>query len=132
MRAQFRLSDLIPAELTVKSVHHTSDAIVIAAYGQSPGCKCPECGTTSHRVHSRYPRMIADLPCAGRRIELHLTVRRFVCNVVHCRRKIFAERFGDGVIRPMARRTARLETLVYHLGCCHVNWATVACLTVWA
>ncbi|MFC7066285.1 hypothetical protein [Brucella rhizosphaerae] len=76
--------------------------------------------------------MIADLPCAGRRIELHLTVRRFVCNVVHCRRKIFAERFGDGVIRPMARRTARLETLVYHLGCCHVNWATVACLTVWA
>ncbi len=59
--------------------------------------------------------MIADLPCARRRIELHLTVRRFVCNVVHCRRKIFAERFGDGVIRPMARRTARLETLVYHL-----------------
>lgn len=59
--------------------------------------------------------MIADLPCAGRRIELHLTVRRFVCNVVHCRRKIFAERFGDGVIRPMARRTARLETFVYHL-----------------
>lgn len=89
--------------------------MVIAAYGHSPGCKCPECGTTSHRVHSRYPRMIADLPCAGRRIELHLTVRRFVCNVVHCRRKIFAERFGDGVIRPMARRTARLETLVYHL-----------------
>lgn len=96
-------------------MHHTSDAMVIAAYGHSPGCKCPECGTTSHRVHSRYPRMIADLPCAGRRIELHLTVRRFVCNVVHCRRKIFAERFGDGVIRPMARRTARLETLVYHL-----------------
>jgi transposase len=59
--------------------------------------------------------MIADLPCAGRRIGLHLTVRRFVCNVVHCRRKIFAERFSNGVIRPMARRTARLETLVHHL-----------------
>lgn len=65
MRAQFRLSDLIPAELTVKSVHHTPDAIVIPAYGKSPGCRCPECGTTSHRVHSRYPWMIADLPCAG-------------------------------------------------------------------
>ncbi|WP_263634953.1 hypothetical protein [Agrobacterium tomkonis] len=59
--------------------------------------------------------MIADLPCAGRRIELHLTVRRFVCSTVHCRRKIFAERFGDGVIRPMARRTARLDYLVRHL-----------------
>ncbi|WP_425640399.1 hypothetical protein [Agrobacterium radiobacter] len=59
--------------------------------------------------------MIADLPCAGRRIELHLTVRRFDCSVAHCRRKIFAERFGDGVIRPMARRTVRLDCLVRHL-----------------
>lgn len=115
MLAKFRLFDLIPAELTVKSVHHTPDAIVIAAYGQAQGCRCPECGTTSHRVHSRYPRMIADLPCAGRKIELHLTVRRFVFSAVHCCRKIFAERFGDGVIRPMARRTARLDCLVRHL-----------------
>jgi len=59
--------------------------------------------------------MIADLPCAGRRIELHLTVRRIVCSAAHCRRKIFAERFGDGVIRPMARRTSRLDCLVRHL-----------------
>jgi transposase len=58
--------------------------------------------------------MIADLPCAGRRIELHLTVRRFVCSADHCRRKIFAERFGDGVVRPMARRTARLDSRVRH------------------
>lgn len=115
MRAQFRLSDLIPAELNVESVHQTPDAIVIAAYGQCRDCRCPECGNASRRVHSRYSRMIADLPCAGRRIELHLTVRRFVCSAAHCRRKIFAERFGDGVIRPMARRTARLDCLVRHL-----------------
>jgi transposase len=59
--------------------------------------------------------MITDLPCAGRRIELHLTVRRFVCNAGNCHRKIFAERFGDDVARPMARRTARLDCLVRHL-----------------
>ncbi len=34
MRAQFRLSDLIPAELTVEAVHQRSDAIVVSAYGQ--------------------------------------------------------------------------------------------------
>ncbi|RCS20964.1 transposase family protein, partial [Phyllobacterium salinisoli] len=78
-------------------------------------CKCPHCGTASRRVHSRYARTIADLPCAGRRIELHLTVRRFFCSAAHCRRKIFAERFGDGVVRPMARRTARLDCLVRYL-----------------
>jgi len=60
--------------------------------------------------------MIANLPCAGRRIELHMTVRRFVCRAAHCCRKIFAERFGDGVIRPMARRTERMDCLVRHLG----------------
>ena len=115
MRAQFRLSNLIPAELKIDAVHHSSDVIVATACGQSRDCRCPECGTTSSRVHSRYPRTICDLPCTGRRIELHLTVRRFVCSAKQCRRKIFAERFGDHIVRPMARRTARLETLVHHL-----------------
>ncbi|KAB2707518.1 ISL3 family transposase [Brucella intermedia] len=115
MRAQFRLSDLIPSELNVDEVRDAGDAIIVAAYGRSQDCTCPHCGTASRRVHSRYSRMIADLPCAGRRIELHLSVRRFVCSAVHCRRKIFAERFLDDVIRPMARRTARLDCLVRHL-----------------
>lgn len=58
--------------------------------------------------------MLADLQCTGLRIELHLTVRRFVCSAGNCLRKIFAERFGDDVTRPMARRAARLDCLVRH------------------
>lgn len=115
MQTRFRLSDLIPAEFNVEAVHDAAGAIVVAASGRSKQCRCPQCGTVSRRVHSRYPRMLADLPCAGRRLELHLTVRRFVCSAGNCRRKIFAERFGDDVIRPMARRTARLDCLVRHL-----------------
>lgn len=115
MRAQFRLSDLIPAGLNVESVHDAADAIIVTASAGSKDSICPHCGTVSRRVHSRYPRVIGDLPCTGRRIELHLTVRRFVCRADHCRRKIFAERFGDDVVRPMARRTARLDCLVRHL-----------------
>lgn len=34
----------------------------------------------------------------------------------HCRRPIFAERFGDHVVPIRARRTARLERIVHHLG----------------
>ncbi|QNQ64412.1 transposase family protein (plasmid) [Brucella sp. 6810] len=49
------------------------DAIIVAAYGRSQDCTCPHCRTASRRVHSRYRRMIADLPCVGRKIELHLT-----------------------------------------------------------
>jgi len=115
MQTRFRLSDLIPAEFNVEAVHDAAGAIVVVASGRLEQCRCPHCGTVSRRVHSRYPRMLADLPCAGRRLELHLTVRRFVCSAGNCRRKIFAERFGDDVIRPMARRTARLDCLVRHL-----------------
>lgn len=42
--------------------------------------------------------------------------RRFRCDVVSCKRPIFAERFGDGAVAPWARRTARLDLLVFHLG----------------
>jgi transposase len=42
--------------------------------------------------------------------------RRFRCGAVLCGRQIFTERFADDVLAPSARRTARLESLVHHLG----------------
>ena len=54
MRAQFRLADLIPCELNVDSVCDVGDIIIVAAHGRSPDCKCPHCGTTSRRLHSRF------------------------------------------------------------------------------
>jgi len=42
-------------------------------------------------------RQAADLPIAGRRVILRVTVRRFWCDAVLCRRRIFAERFGADV-----------------------------------
>ena len=61
-------------------------------------------------------RHASDLPIAGRRVILRVTVRRFWCDAVLCRRRIFAERFGDDVLAPLSRRTGRLETIVHHLG----------------
>jgi transposase len=45
-----------------------------------------------------------------------MIARRFFCEVAHCRRQIFAERFGEDVVPIRARRTARLERIVHHLG----------------
>jgi hypothetical protein len=45
-----------------------------------------------------------------------VTVRRFWCDAVLCRRRIFAERFGADILAPLSRRTGRLETIVHHLG----------------
>jgi hypothetical protein len=43
-------------------------------------------------------------------------VRRFRCDAVLCGRQLFAERFGDGALAPLARRTGRLDDIVHHLG----------------
>jgi transposase len=49
-------------------------------------------------------------------VQLRLVTRRFTCEVPHCRRRIFAERFGDAIVPLRARRTARLEGIVHYLG----------------
>jgi transposase len=43
-------------------------------------------------------------------------VRRFRCTVPACPARIFAERLGDRIAAPFARRTSRLELVVHHLG----------------
>jgi transposase len=52
---------------------------------------------------------------SGRRVVLLLTARRFRCDASPCVRRIFAERFDDTVLKPWARRTARLDQIVHCL-----------------
>jgi len=42
--------------------------------------------------------------------------RRFHCDAVLCGRRIFTERFAPEILAPWARRTARLDHIVHHLG----------------
>jgi transposase len=116
MRAGIRISSLVPSGLVIESVSDSSDSIIIAVRAESGVAECPLCGARSSRIHSRYDRRAADLPCAGKEIRLRVITRRFVCEVPHCRRRIFAERFGDDVLPSRSRRTARLDCIVHHLG----------------
>ncbi len=43
----------------------------------SSGALCPLCQSHSERIHSRYVRVVADLPWAGWVMRLELHVRRF-------------------------------------------------------
>jgi transposase len=116
MRPNFQISSLVPSGLVVESVSDSSDSIILAVRSEASVAACPLCGAASGRIHSRYVRQVADLPCAGKQICLRMTTRRFVCEVAYCRRRIFAERFGDDVVPLRSRRTARLECIVHHLG----------------
>ena len=116
MRSGIRISSLVPSGLVIESVSDSADSIILTVRSEAGVLGCPLCGARSRRIHSRYVREIADLPCAGRGVRLRVITRRFVCEVPHCRRRIFAERFGDGIVPVRSRRTARLEYIVHHLG----------------
>ena len=91
--------------------------IVVSARAEINRRACPLCGKPSNRIHSRYDRQVADLPCAGKQIRLRVITRRFVCEAPHCRRRIFRRTVrGRCCRRPRSRRTARLECVVHHLG----------------
>ena len=116
MARNLAVSSLMPAGLVVESMTESEAGIVVLARAGAPERACPECGRYSRRIHSRYIRTVSDLPFAGRRVELRLTARRFVCEAPLCRRRIFAERFEPGVVAERSRRSSRLECIVHHLG----------------
>lgn len=103
------------AEFRVAQLAVTDDLIMITAVARRAAVRCPACGTRTTRVHSRYVRMLADLPWQGVRVRLRATVRRFFCDLPRCPRRIFAEPVPDTAAR-YARRTARAATLLEVLG----------------
>jgi transposase len=77
--------------------------------------RCPSCGETATREHSRYMRRLGDLPCVGRRVRIQLNVRRFFCDNPACQQRTFVERL-PGVVRSFARRTTRLTEAQRQIG----------------
>ncbi len=111
----FHASELLPPGFFAVEVLSDVDRAVITIRARSRNSACPSCGVVSGRVHSRYPRRLADLPIAGRCAALILQARRFRCEAALCKRRIFTERFDDSVLKPWARRTARLDQIVHCL-----------------
>lgn len=116
MPTKFCLSRLIPSGVAVANVSETDETINVEGKATAISRPCPQCGTPSQKVHSRYTRTVWDLPCAGRKVVLRLAARRFFCTNPSCRQRIFAERFGPSILSARARRTVRLESLAHHLG----------------
>jgi transposase len=105
-----------PVGLVIDAVSIGAGRMMVAARSSALHAVCPECGMASTQVHSRYKRRLLDLPSHGRAVHLHVQVRRFRCGNSVCPRRIFGEPLADGVAPRAARRTARLEGIVHHLG----------------
>ncbi|MFE0530449.1 ISL3 family transposase [Micromonospora parva] len=80
---------------------------------------CGICGTWSTALHGSYVRRLADVRLGGHEVLVALTVRRFTCVDVGCRRRTFVEQV-PGLTRRYARHTVLaagdLQALAVALG----------------
>jgi len=95
-RTDLRLEDVVVRPTLVKGL--------VVSTAQA-AC-CPRCGVASGRVHSRYRRLIADVPCLDRPVALRMVVRRFRCGQADCPQEVFCECIL-GLLGSHARTTER-------------------------
>jgi transposase len=113
MEVSFLLS--LPQGLRVERIEPQGDLLAIAVVSERPSSCCPLCAQASSLVHSQYQRTLRDVPCGGRKVVLHLSVRKFFCRTPDCARKIFTERLPT-FVEPWAQVTTRLFEAVQAIG----------------
>ncbi len=101
--------------IKVETVTIADHGIILRATTTRKRAQCPLCQRWSTRIHSRYWRVIADQPWAGRPVSLRLRARRFVCPNPHCARRIFAERLPT-LVAVHGRRSIPLRDTVRRIG----------------
>ena len=89
--------------------------LTLSLVATTPTAMCPLCGQTSQHIRSSYTRSVADVPSAGRQVQLVLRVRKFRCDTTDCPRRIFVERLRP-FIEPWARMTNRLSQAIEAIG----------------
>jgi transposase len=105
----------LPAGLKIATTRMCEDVLLVQVVSTNVRSCCPLCFCPAERRHSQYTRVVADLPCAGFRIQLILHVRRFFCDTANCIRRIFTERLPAFVL-PWARLTVRLCEALQSVG----------------
>ncbi len=116
MPRTLRPSELVPQGLAVDSAVVEGSSTIITVRAMAATCRCPTCGSSTRRIHSRYLRTVLDLPLGGTVVRLLAMAKRFRCEAAGCSPPIFTERFDGGILRPWGRRTARGDGLLHHLG----------------
>jgi transposase len=96
----------LPEGMLIDEIQITEQGVIITVIATHPTSCCPLCSETSSCLQSHYRRILRDAPCAGRQVQLFLTVRKFYCRNALCSRKVFTERL-PAFVEPWARMTIR-------------------------
>jgi zinc-finger of transposase IS204/IS1001/IS1096/IS1165/DDE superfamily endonuclease len=101
--------------LELRRLEMSKGQLVLHVTATSCNSACPLCAQPATRLHSRYSRVVKDLPCADQQVRLMLHVRKFFCDTIDCSRKIFAERLPQ-LVAPWAHMTTRLCQAIQAIG----------------
>src|SRR5947209_8894250 len=107
----------LPEGMRLDQIQITENGLVIEVVATHPTSCCPLCSEPSSSIHCHYHRTLRDVPCAGRQVQLLLTVRKFTCRNPYCERKVFAERLPE-FVEPWARMTIRFCQQITSIGLC--------------
>jgi transposase len=105
----------LPPGLEILTTTTVDDLLRVEVVSTRSNSSSPLCFHPATRIHSRYTRMVADVPCAGLQVQLVLQMRKFFCDTPQCPRKIFTERVPV-FVEPWARMTTRFSQMLQALG----------------
>ena len=105
--------------LRLETVTRAERQLLVEVSSTRRSARCPTCLRRSHRAHSHFTRLLADLPLGDVPVRLQLHARRFHCGTPTCPRQTFRERL-PAVAPSYQRRTPalrhRLEAVGFALG----------------
>ncbi len=96
----------LPEGIQIEQIRIIENGLVIEVAATTPTSCCPLCSQPSSSIHWNSRRTLRDAPCAGRPVQLLLTVRKFSCRNPYCERKVTASRL-PAFVEPWARMTIR-------------------------
>ena len=105
----------LPDGMLVEDIQITEHELVIEVVTTHPTSCCPLCAQPSDALKGHYRRVLRDAPCAGRQVQLILTVRKFYCHNSYCAQKVFTERLPT-FVEPWARMTIRCCQQITSIG----------------
>ncbi len=103
-----------PGVLALDRLTVDTGVIVFRAHATREVAACPLCRHPSERIHSRYRRVLLDLPWQGNAVRFELTCRKFFCDNPECTRCVFVEAL-PAVAERYARKTCRLADALREL-----------------
>jgi hypothetical protein len=105
----------LPDGLEVAEISVADPVLTIHIVATTKSNACPLCKRVSIRIRSYYTRLVADVPCGGRQVQLILRVRKFRCETTDCPRRVFTERLAP-FLEPWARMTTRFSKTIEAIG----------------